>query len=254
MKSTLCLLSVAFTVLPVFAMEMTPENRRMLREQIATKPAKGVVLVVDCNSGFDCAKVSQFFILSGKSLEIPHRVIHQNRAFSFSDADNTLREQNANAAIFVVNDPSLPMSLVAAEGKWGLVNVAKVKADDAPDQLVTRRMDKMFSRVLIQILGGCAQAGFEMDAFKPVFNLKDLDALRGLSPSPQARMSMMSYMNQLGFRPSITMPYTRACKEGWAPAPTNEFQRVIWEKVHLIPNKPMKIEFDPATQKGKVTK
>ena len=39
------------------------------------------------------------------------------------------------------------------------------------------------------------------------------------------------------------------CQEGWAPPPTNEYQRAIWNDVHKIPEKPMKIDFDPA--KGK---
>ena len=30
-----------------------------------------------------------------------------------------------------------------------------------------------------------------------------------------------------------------------APAPTNEFQKAVWDKVHAIPQNPMKIEFDP---------
>jgi len=34
-------------------------------------------------------------------------------------------------------------------------------------------------------------------------------------------------------------------EEGWAPAPTNEYQKIVWDKVHAIPQKPMKIEFDP---------
>ena len=51
-----------------------------------------------------------------------------------------------------------------------------------------------------------------------------------------------------------TTSYLVACREGWAPAPTNDIQKAIWEKVHAPPQKPMKIKFDPAAQKGKVTK
>ena len=65
---------------------------------------------------------------------------------------------------------------------------------------------------------------------------------------------MKKYMAARGVTPHYRCPYFKACEEGWAPAPTNEYQRAVWEKVHAIPDKPMKIEFDPATQKGKVTK
>ena len=54
-----------------------------------------------------------------------------------------------------------------------------------------------------------------------------------------------TYMEPLGVKPSILVPYRRACEEGWAPAPTNEYQKAIWDKVHAAPKNPMKIEFDP---------
>ena len=41
--------------------------------------------------------------------------------------------------------------------------------------------------------------------------------------------------------------YRKACMDGWAPAPTNEYQKAIWDQVHAIPTKPIKIEFDPKT-------
>jgi len=50
-------------------------------------------------------------------------------------------------------------------------------------------------------------------------------------------------------RPVYRASYAAACQEGWAPPPTNEYQRAIWNDVHKIPEKPMKIDFDPA--KGK---
>ena len=36
---------------------------------------------------------------------------------------------------------------------------------------------------------------------------------------------------------------------GWAPQPTNEVQRAIWDKVHAIPDKPLTIEFNPKKDK-----
>ena len=39
--------------------------------------------------------------------------------------------------------------------------------------------------------------------------------------------------------------YREACREGWAPPPTNDLQRAIWEETRKLPEKPIKIEFDP---------
>ena len=48
---------------------------------------------------------------------------------------------------------------------------------------------------------------------------------------------------------SESFTHKKACQEGWAPAPTNDVQKAIWEKVHAIPDKPMTIEFDPKKDK-----
>ena len=52
-------------------------------------------------------------------------------------------------------------------------------------------------------------------------------------------------MKARGMTPTRIASYKKACQEGWAPAPTNDVQKAIWEKVHAVPATPMKIEFDP---------
>ena len=54
-----------------------------------------------------------------------------------------------------------------------------------------------------------------------------------------------TYLEKLGVTKMEKTTYLRACKEGWAPAPTNEVQKRVWDKVHAAPRMPMKIEFDP---------
>ena len=48
-----------------------------------------------------------------------------------------------------------------------------------------------------------------------------------------------------GLRPEILANYYEACEQGWAPAPTNDIQKAILDKVHAIPANPIKIKFDP---------
>ena len=52
-------------------------------------------------------------------------------------------------------------------------------------------------------------------------------------------------LKPFGVTPALMVTYRKACTEGWAPAPTNDIQKAIWEKEHAIPKNPMKIEFDP---------
>jgi hypothetical protein len=60
---------------------------------------------------------------------------------------------------------------------------------------------------------------------------------------------MISYwqrhLKAIGITKKVVKTYLDACEEGWAPAPTNDVQKAIWDKVHAAPKNPMKIEFNP---------
>jgi hypothetical protein len=53
----------------------------------------------------------------------------------------------------------------------------------------------------------------------------------------------------MGVTPTLVAHYRQACKQGWAPAPTNDVQRAIWNKVHELPSDPIKIKYDPKRDK-----
>lgn len=52
-----------------------------------------------------------------------------------------------------------------------------------------------------------------------------------------------AFLKPLGVIPREYTTYKRAGREGWAPAPTNDIQKAIWEKMNQVPDKPMTIEF-----------
>ena len=64
---------------------------------------------------------------------------------------------------------------------------------------------------------------------------------------PYGKMSDTA--TRLGCAEAKFTTYKQACREGWAPPPTNDVQKAIWDQVRQMPAKPIKIEFDPA--KGK---
>jgi hypothetical protein len=53
------------------------------------------------------------------------------------------------------------------------------------------------------------------------------------------------YLSRIGVTQPEFTTYRKACKEGWAPTPTNDVQKAIWDRIHATPKNPMKIEFDP---------
>ncbi|MCL2104224.1 MAG: hypothetical protein FWH21_04115, partial [Kiritimatiellaeota bacterium] len=60
---------------------------------------------------------------------------------------------------------------------------------------------------------------------------EDLDALKPQTISPEPMNKIMAQAAKLGISPGRMTSYRRAVEEGWAPAPTNDFQKAIWEEV-----------------------
>jgi len=60
---------------------------------------------------------------------------------------------------------------------------------------------------------------------------------------------MLPYFEARGVKSEQLIPYRVAVQEGWAPQPTNDVQRTIWNQIHAIPDKPITIEFDPKKDK-----
>ena len=164
--------------------------------------------------------------------------------------EDLLKASGATVAVVVVNDDSTPAMLIAPEDRWGIVNVAKL-VDDLPSDKAkakfrpTRAGKEMVRAFSLLCGGGSSQfPGNMMNA--PT--LRQLDLTVDTIP-----MDMVGYYQEflkpLGVTPREYTTYKRACREGWAPQPTNDVQKAIWEKVHQIPDKPMTIEFDPKKDK-----
>ncbi len=79
-------------------------------------------------------------------------------------------------------------------------------------------------------------------------SIRGLDTVQEFIPIDMANR-YTSYLATLGVKPAHERTYRQACKEGWAPPPTNDIQRAIWQKVHKIPDNPMTIEYDPKKDK-----
>lgn len=59
----------------------------------------------------------------------------------------------------------------------------------------------------------------------------EVEALfRGDSFTLAARDEVRRLLPEAGFEPAVVATYQTACREGWAPAPTNGWQRAIWER------------------------
>ena len=118
------------------------------------------------------------------------------------------------------------VTIVLAEGDvpparrgLGCVDVSTF-GEDRPE----KGFDSAFARVAAGLFvpkGSGAKVG--RDELEAVF--------RGDSFTVAAASEVKRFLPQVGFLPATVATYRTACREGWAPAPTNEYQRAIWMRV-----------------------
>ena len=144
--------------------------------------------------------------------------------------------------LFVVDEPAMPVLLVAPENRWAAVNVATLKSEKEP--FFRARVLKELSRGFA-MLCGASDSQFPGALTSAITKTADLDRHTDYRLPVDLFSRFRRYMKSLGVTPGNIETYETACCQGWAPPPTNEVQRAIWEKVHAIPKNPIKIEFDP---------
>lgn len=159
----------------------------------------------------------------------------------------------ATLAVFVVDSPTLPVQLVAPDDRWAIVNVAKlsegIKDDAVGKRIFARRARGEIIRTFSLLCGG-GTSMYPGNIFTAT-SVKSMDSLTGDAMVVDMVPRYENYLKNIGVMPAYTVTYSRACMEGWAPPPTNEFQKAVAERVRAKlskePTKGMKIEYDPKT-------
>lgn len=204
-----------------------------------TRGMSGTVYVINAQKNISTEDVKKPVEWLQNYLKVQFKVIdgayvHRDTAYSF-------RQKNkANAIIVVYDDPKESASiLVAPESRWGSINIAQLGTDN-----LVERTQKEISRTIAFVCGGISSQyhptlGSHVDS--PSF----LDKVDGYDLPVDILLSIRQFLPQLGVRPYRDVMYRKACREGWAPAPTNDVQKAIWNEIHATPKNPMKIEFDP---------
>ena len=164
---------------------------------------------------------------------------------SVTSANAMARATGGKIVVFLTDDKTLPRSLVAYEDKWGIVNFGNL--EDVAILLKYERMKKMLFRTFA-LVAGLADAPQIGSTMWPIASDKDLDGVWLPNvPLPNLANALTKHLERLGMKQTTVKTYRRACEEGWAPAPTNDVQKAIWDKVHAMPTAPLKIK--PETKK-----
>ncbi len=224
------------------APKLTPEEKeaqraaarqRLMEETggIIDRPGTGRLAVVNCQKKIGADAVETKIAEFNKVLRVDFNLI--DGAWSMAAGV----PEGYNAALYIVDDATLPMTLVAAEARWGVLNVAALDAGP--------RFNKAFVRAAIMTFGaGVSQ--FRGSPMQTVTKPEDLDKILKDGVTFDALTSVLRNLEAIGVTQPKKTTYRKAVMEGWAAQPTNDYQKVIWEEVHAEPTNPMKITFDPA--------
>lgn len=230
------------SALPFFATAVEPvENDDFDPDEIVL-PGKGSVAIVSAVDEAYFPEIADAAKQFENTVYVT-TVATSVQGFSMADAREIASKQNANIAVFVVDDVSLPTEFVSMTDRWGLVNIARLK-DGAPD-------DDAFKTRLRRLI--MRQAGFLAGATIPrsptclmcgVAGVADIDAIEMDTISLDLLFNISRFESKSGISPGHKTGYRSACERGIAPPPVTEYQKMVWEEFHSLPTKPIKIKFD----------
>lgn len=137
----------------------------------------------------------------------------------------------------------MPALSVFPEERIGLVNADRLVGGKDPTAKEMRVSKEMWRAM--GFIGGVGFSAQENDMMQPYYTLDEIDANMFPFIQPMNMAKMQKMWKRFGVSKERRVPYRVACQQGWAPAPTNDFQKAVWDEVHAVPSDPMKIEFDP---------
>lgn len=153
--------------------------------------------------------------------------------------------EGAKIAIEIVDDTESPVLTAYPEDYRARVNIAKLDSNLKGQALEKFFVSRCRKELLRAFCFACGAGGSQYpDNIMAIGPISDLDLCDEFIPGDTADRCVVRLF-RIGVTPTRFVSYARACQQGWAPAPTNDVQKAIWDKVHAVPATPMKIEFDP---------
>ena len=230
--------------------DMTKEERRARRQEAIQKRYGGIVIDRTNQRGaflFVNAqdKVAQDVFAGevaqiGELMKIDARVVPTAEKVTIANLSELQSKLGANAAVFLVANDENPPLLIAPERNWGIINVsALLKGATDADKIKKRMACEVWRSFAFMTQGYSADVRSSMQEIKDV---KEFDDFAGVQFGPEAMMSAPRHLNAIGIYPYEVTTYRALCGLGKAHAPTNEYQKAIWDEFHSVPTKPITIE------------
>lgn len=157
-----------------------------------------------------------------------------------ANAKAEIAKASAQIGVIVVDCPDLPALIGAPEEGWGMVNVAKLGGKDVSAETLASRTRREILRAFALAAGGLYAVTGDF-VLQPIKTPSELDSLLREDYGTAILHVFPRTLPYFGISQAQQAAYRKACEQGWAPAPTNDVQKAIWDKVHELPKNPIKI-------------
>lgn len=137
------------------------------------------------------------------------------------------RDASHVAVIGIMDDPGMPRLAAFPEEAMACLNVSAYRCEDAERE--RRRITRELWRAYAFALGAYADIP-QGDVLQAVYDNEALDRIRTPAISPVRMGGVVRTAHALDLRAMKPTTYAVACRQGWAPPPTNDVQKAHWDK------------------------
>lgn len=196
-----------------------------------TKPnsSRGTIGIVNCQSTVPANEFK-------KTVEViqsvaPYNISIVENKISSLPSKTIVEKLGFSLAVFITDDNVSQTLLAAPDDRWAMINVKPLKEGlvENDHERLNRRARGQLMRAFALVCGaGTSQyPGNIHDATC----VTDLDSLNPDQMIHDVVQRCRKNLTAIGVKEPYTVVYKKAVAEGWAPSPTNDVQRAIWEKI-----------------------
>lgn len=201
------------------------------KERSYAKPnsSSGLVIIVNQQNCVDEATVHSAI-----------NVIRESLPYVFKTISKDMGEKG-QSVINLVSEPNDTILTVSPETGISKVNVLAIGSKNREARIrreILRAFAFSFGAGASQFPGNIMSA-CDLDEIDNAEDFLPFDTIQTISRVAEKR----------GLKPEVLADYATACQEGWAPNPSTPEEQKIWDEVHEIPTEPIRITFDPTTDR-----
>ena len=210
-----------------------------------TPPSNGKSVLIWDTTGKAQSAIEAFRRYDDKILHLPISIKSgaAPRDLTCYQAAKSARSTQMPCVIYIFHTEGVPSLTIYPEEAIACVNVAAIRAPS--DHLTEERLRKEIFRAFALALGGYTMPQMPC-VLEPVYSPEALDAVRSKTLAPVRFNGIIKSANLLDIPILRSAPYAIAVRQGWAPAPTNDIQKAIWDKAHAEkergPSNPIQIK------------